>query len=215
VFTISLTAQVNDSVTQNNKLLIEQLKNRINAIDNSETSVNQYKKEIASLKLELLTKIDSIKKLNQLIADLKKNDTEIETIKGRKMSDLEYNLKYQNDPSYLKYQTACNCKTIFYMSAQTELNFDELSEIKNLVKELKMNPSKKITLVGHASQPGNDDNNILLSKQRAELLKQFLVSTKTISSKNITIEWHGSSQPIQGLASEKQFLNRRVEIKLN
>ena len=150
-----------------------------------------------------------------MISDLKTNGSQLVNSKDKKTSDADYNLKYKNDSDYLKYQASCNCKAIFYMSSQFELNFDELNEIKNLVKELEANPRKKITIIGHANQTGSEENNIPLSKQRAETLKKFLVSTKNISSKNITVEWYGSSKPIQGLALEKDFLNRRVEIKVN
>ena len=55
-------------------------------------------------------------------------------------------------------------------------------------------------IVGHADKSGNEQTNITLSKQRAEKLKSYLIiASDKIKKEDISIEWHGSSQPIKNL----------------
>lgn len=72
---ISLTttcfAQIPDSTSIKNQQLIEQLKNRINTIDNIGNGTNAFQKQIDEMKIELARQNDSIVKLLNIINGLK------------------------------------------------------------------------------------------------------------------------------------------------
>ena len=60
-----------DSTAIKNQLLIEQLKNRINTIDNIGNGTNAFQKQIDEMKVEMRRQNDSIVKLLNIINELK------------------------------------------------------------------------------------------------------------------------------------------------
>jgi OmpA-OmpF porin, OOP family len=50
-------------------------------------------------------------------------------------------------------------------------------------------------LVGHADATGTEQYNLVLSKRRAEAIRNFLVS-KGIAATRLQLDWKGESQPI-------------------
>lgn len=99
-----------------------------------------------------------------------------------------------------------------------------LDELANSIKT-KMDTLEKIVLVGHTDHLRSDghlERNNLLSVQRAESIKQYLISTG-IPADKIRATGVGSDQPIvqcsTKMSKEKQVIclqpNRRVEVILN
>jgi OOP family OmpA-OmpF porin len=109
---------------------------------------------------------------------------------------------------------------------QATLEPSALSHLDELAKKIKtVNPLEKVVLVGHTDRlrtDGHQERNLLLSQQRAESIKQYLIG-KGIPTKKIHTFGAGSSQPIvqcpTGMSKEKQVIclrpNRRVEIILH
>ncbi len=76
---------------------------------------------------------------------------------------------------------------------------------------MKNNPKVEIELNGHTDNRGDAKKNIILSQQRVERIKSYLVS-KGISSKRIKGKGFGGTRPIATNDSEEaRKLNRRVE----
>ena len=73
---------------------------------------------------------------------------------------------------------------------------------------------KYVIISGHTDSIGSEINNQKLSLNRAEAVKQYLVS-KNISTDKIKTEGKGSSKPlVPNNTSENRSLNRRVEMVL-
>lgn len=73
--------------------------------------------------------------------------------------------------------------------------------------------NKKILIQGHTDNTGIEDVNVTLSKERAETIKNKVVSMG-VKAENVTVEGKGSSMPKADNATpENRALNRRVEIK--
>lgn len=108
---------------------------------------------------------------------------------------------------------------------QATLEPSALSRLDGLVKKIKTeNMLEEVKLVGHTDRlrsDGHPERNQLLSEQRAESIKQYLVG-EGIPADKIRASGAGSSQPIvqcpTGMSKEKQVIclrpNRRVEIIL-
>jgi OOP family OmpA-OmpF porin len=108
---------------------------------------------------------------------------------------------------------------------QATLEPSALSRLDGLAEKIKsVNSLEEVVLVGHTDRlrsDGHQERNQLLSEQRAESIKQYLVG-KGIPSDKIHASGAGSSQPIvqcpTGISKEKQVIclrpNRRVEIVL-
>lgn len=87
-------------------------------------------------------------------------------------------------------------------------------QMATLVKTLKQNPEIKIEIQGHTDKSGMEDQNIELSKQRAESVYNYLIA-KGISEKQLTFKGYGSSSPIYTNQYKwGRDKNRRIQIKL-
>ncbi len=76
-------------------------------------------------------------------------------------------------------------------------------------------PNKKITLSGHTDNTGSTKSNKKLSQQRADYIRDVLVS-KGSSLENITAIGYGESQPVvSNNSSAGRQKNRRINISFN
>ncbi|MCC6761205.1 MAG: OmpA family protein [Chitinophagaceae bacterium] len=88
--------------------------------------------------------------------------------------------------------------------------------IKEIATALKENPSVNIKIVGHTSNDGDANANLLLSKQRAAAVKEALMKEFGIDASRMQTDGKGGTEPADktGTAAGKAN-NRRVEfIKL-
>lgn len=230
-FCIAQTAS--DSTAIKNQALIEQLKNRINTIDNIGNGTNSFQNQIDELKVEMARQNDSIVKLLNIINELKKYAATNATSQNAKssvvlnsnnesfgstksLSDNDYNELNKSEAAFQDYVANCNCSPLLYQPYQVELNFKTINSLNEVIKNYESNSMHKIVIVGHADKSGNEQTNINLSKQRAEKLKNYLIiASDKIKKEDISIEWHGSSKSIKNLPDNKKELNRRTEILLN
>ncbi len=231
--TFCIAQTPSDSTAIKNQLLIEQLKNRINTIDNIGNGTNLLQKQIDELKIEMVRQNDSIVKLLNIINELKKYaatnagnqspkpslsiSSDNESFSSSKlMNDNDYNELNKTQGAFQDYMASCNCYPLLYKPYQVELNFNTINSLNEVIKSYESNSKKKIVIVGHADKSGSEQTNITLSKQRAEKLKSYLIiASDKIKKEDISIEWHGSSKPIKNLPENKKELNRRTEIILN
>ena len=73
----------------------------------------------------------------------------------------------------------------------------------------------KITIEGHTDNSGSLKNNIIISKERAEFIKNFLVENG-IKKGQIKVKGYGPNRPKYSNDSEiVRAKNRRVEIYIN
>ena len=85
-------------------------------------------------------------------------------------------------------------RNIYFDFDQTDLRHKSVDELDKLVKIMIENPSLVIELGGHTDRRGSDEYNLELSRQRAEIAKQYLVS-KGIDASRIKTKGYGESQP--------------------
>ncbi|MBU7577114.1 MAG: OmpA family protein [Flavihumibacter sp.] len=84
--------------------------------------------------------------------------------------------------------------------------------IKEIAQVLKENAAVKVAIVGHTDSDGSATGNLTLSKQRAESVKNILVTEFGIDASRLSTDGKGSSQPIDNRNSaEAKASNRRVE----
>lgn len=88
--------------------------------------------------------------------------------------------------------------------------------LKEIATALKENPTVKINIIGHTSNDGDANANLLLSKQRAAEVKETLMKEFGIDASRMQTDGKGGAEPVDktGTAAGKAN-NRRVEfIKL-
>lgn len=84
--------------------------------------------------------------------------------------------------------------------------------ILQISQVLKQETAMKLNIVGHTDSDGSDESNLKLSKERAEAVKNALVSVYGISSDRLSSEGKGESTPVGDNSTPAgKAQNRRVE----
>ncbi|MCS7027700.1 MAG: OmpA family protein [Bacteroidia bacterium] len=104
---------------------------------------------------------------------------------------------------------------IFFESGKATLNIQSSKvELDKLVKLLKENPHIKVIITGHTDNVGQPEKNKILSEQRANSVKEYLIK-QGISESVITTKGMGDAHPIaDNLTEEGRRKNRRIEIEI-
>lgn len=91
-------------------------------------------------------------------------------------------------------------------------SYDELSKLERMMAQ---NPNLKVEISGHTDNIGSKAYNQLLSRRRAEAVKDFL-TRKGIDTRRITVVGYGETRPLASNDDddEGRELNRRVEFKV-
>ena len=109
-------------------------------------------------------------------------------------------------------------KAFNYKNIQFEFNSSVLKTSSYIVldaiaQQMKNNLDTKFLLDGHSSAEGSDQRNMMLSVDRANAVKAYLVNNG-IKNSNLITKGYGESKPIVPNSSDSnKALNRRVEIK--
>ena len=103
-------------------------------------------------------------------------------------------------------------KNIQFESGKHELLPESFIELDKLLAILKENPRLKVLIVGHTDNIGNDNENLLLSNQRAKIVLNYFTS-KGIAVERLTSKGMGAQQPVSDNQTEEgRALNRRTEM---
>ena len=101
-----------------------------------------------------------------------------------------------------------------FKSDSTQLVHDASQTIDNFVDFLKIQTSYRTKLIAYSDASGNTKHNLILSQQRANAIKEMIIS-KGISAKRVTAVGMGDSSPIADNGTVKgRAQNRRIEAEL-
>ncbi|MEM9549248.1 MAG: OmpA family protein [Bacteroidota bacterium] len=100
---------------------------------------------------------------------------------------------------------------IFFESGSAILKTESDLEISRLAANLLKNSMVKIEILGHTDDVGSEEDNMLLSEQRAESVMNALIR-KGIATERISSKGYGESRPIDSNETEEgRKNNRRTE----
>jgi outer membrane protein OmpA-like peptidoglycan-associated protein len=103
-------------------------------------------------------------------------------------------------------------KGITFKSGKTELFYASYKYLDPIIKEMKEYPEIEIEVRGHTDSVGSYSTNMRLSQQRAESVRNYMIS-QGIESKRIKAVGFGPSSPIaDNRTAEGRRMNRRIEI---
>lgn len=110
--------------------------------------------------------------------------------------------------------TTVNLKNVLFAQAKTDILPESFPELDLVVHFLQNNPNVRIELAGHTDNRGVHNDNVKLSQQRVNKVKEYLVS-KGVESKRISGKGHGGTKPIASNDTEEsRRMNRRVEFTI-
>ncbi len=105
-------------------------------------------------------------------------------------------------------------KNIFFDTGKYELLPQSVTELKQLISFLSLNPSVKIEIAGHTDNVGDNASNQLLSENRAKAVYSYLLNNK-IPQSRMVFKGYGESSPAADNETEAgRQNNRRTEFKI-
>ena len=122
--------------------------------------------------------------------------------------------------TYVDKTTKTNYEMVSLPNVQFKTNKDILlpssaKDLQQLAEYLIKNEDMTAEIIGHTDNVGNPESNKLLSKQRAESVKRFLVSLGVNGSRLNTIGMGDTLPKSSNDTEEGRLMNRRVEVKLS
>jgi OOP family OmpA-OmpF porin len=106
-----------------------------------------------------------------------------------------------------------NFSNIQFEFNSSVLKTDSYPVLDKAASNMKIDPSVKFNLSGYASIEGTDEHNMMLSEDRANSVKVYLINSG-VSSTQLTATGYGTSSPIGDNSTEDgRALNRRVEMR--
>jgi len=103
---------------------------------------------------------------------------------------------------------------IFFDTDKFELRGESTAELARFIKVMNENPNLIIEIGGHTDAVGNEQKNIQLSQNRADAVKNHLVS-KGVAASRLSSKGYGKSKPIAAnTTDEGRQQNRRVEFSI-
>ena len=105
-------------------------------------------------------------------------------------------------------------KTILFDTGKASIKFESAEVLGQILTVLKKYPNSRFRIEGHTDSVGKRDKNILLSQNRADAVKIYLIQGGVDQSRLESIGY-GPDKPIASNKNKKgRALNRRVEINL-
>jgi outer membrane protein OmpA-like peptidoglycan-associated protein len=101
---------------------------------------------------------------------------------------------------------------VLFETNKSTLRSEHFTALKAIVDYLRSEPERKIRISGHTDNTGKESHNLNLSKQRADVVAEYLVMSG-IDINRVETAGLGSTKPISTNATEDgRRKNRRVEI---
>jgi outer membrane protein OmpA-like peptidoglycan-associated protein len=99
-----------------------------------------------------------------------------------------------------------------FLPGKPDLDADSQPVIDRVVAILKLHPELALTIEGHTDLTGDEDQNLLLSRERAQTVRSLLIAGH-IRSKRLVATGVGGTQPVadEGTAEGREK-NRRIEL---
>ena len=101
---------------------------------------------------------------------------------------------------------------IHFDSGSATIKLQSYGLIRQIYQVLKQDTSITLRIVGHTDADGNDDDNLKLSKSRAEAVRKALIDVYKIDHSRLISEGKGEQEPVSdNTTPEGKAQNRRVE----
>jgi len=104
---------------------------------------------------------------------------------------------------------------VCFDTRQTDVQSDASGTVDALGRMLSMSPHLRCILAGHTDNVGNDEVNLRISRERAEGVRQYLLTKYNLKAEQLEVQAFGKNAPVASNETEEgRRLNRRVEFKI-
>lgn len=140
------------------------------------------------------------------------NTSAVHTSRVAPPKTLDAKVIYTPPPIAAAAGTTTQLRSLQFVQSKAELLPDAQPALEQLVVFMRDHATAEIELAGHTDNQGDFDENLRLSKQRVEVVKDYLVKNG-IAANRVTTRGYGPTRPIASNNSEPtRKLNRRVEL---
>ena len=193
-----------------------QVKNILGSVDSLQKDRQFMFDKVKTLKSEIETK-------NSQITDLEGKTREQQIVKERLAAEKRFNqlfIEVQNlfSSDEAEVYKKGNSLIIRLISIQFPVgksvvmpdNYPLLSKIQQSIRTF---GEPDVIIEGHTDSTGSNELNELLSQERSESVRQYLLANKTLSYDRIVAVGYGSSKPLASNATEEgRAVNRRIDV---
>jgi len=130
--------------------------------------------------------------------------------------ELADNRVYRASQFTIKYDppTVYTLDNVYFGSNKASLREASYKELDELVKYLKRRKHIRVEIAGHTDNVGSKEDNLKLSRRRADRVKRYLVN-QGIEAGRIEAKGYGEGQPVAGNNTpEGRQKNRRTEVRI-
>lgn len=114
----------------------------------------------------------------------------------------------------LKEEQLVRLNNIFFKKKSAELKDESTPELNRFLEFMKINKKLVIEIQGHTDNQGNPNENLTLSKSRAQAIADFLIANG-IKAERMEVVGYGQSRPIGfNQEAEGREMNRRIEFRI-
>jgi outer membrane protein OmpA-like peptidoglycan-associated protein len=100
-----------------------------------------------------------------------------------------------------------------FASGQAVIRPDHFPLLTKVKQAIALYPGARIVIEGHTDAYGTDENNLVLSQQRADAVRQYLLANSPISADEIEAVGYGETRPIaNNETKEGREKNRRIDV---
>ncbi len=104
-------------------------------------------------------------------------------------------------------------RNLYFDTDKWNIRPSSYRDLNNVVQVLKDKKDWKLKISGHADPRGSEEHNTMLSRNRANAVRNYLIS-KGISPNLLEVEFHGESQSVSPTVDKAALqLDRRVELE--
>jgi len=101
---------------------------------------------------------------------------------------------------------------VFFTPGKTELTPDARRQIQRWAQTLRARPNTRFTIIGHGDEHGTRDYAIALGAERAQAVKDYLVSLGVDEGRLATTSYGKESPAVVGPAAEVAAFDSRADI---
>lgn len=147
-------------------------------------------------------------KIKSIGDEVEYNTIEVPTLEdGQFFHEMELTISYEAAKSY-------ELNSLQFETGKATLKKDCYPMLTDLIEIMKLKPTMKIEIGGHTDSDGDDAMNMQLSQQRAEAVRNYLIS-QGISAHRMISKGYGETRPkISNATPSGKAINRRTEITI-
>ncbi len=186
-------------------------------------AIQKIQKEVADLRQDLKDKGEQVIILESQLGDLKSKEATLSMLMEQQkiMKDKFQKVEQSFDPEEAQVtrigdQVVIRLYGLSFPVGQAIIKPQYFGLLGKVIKAIESYPECGIAVEGHTDSWGGDKANQKLSTDRAEAVREYLLSTASIDAARITAVGYGETKPIaSNETTEGRRKNRRIEVVIH